>query len=116
MKDVKMTLHAADIVEQALQTVKALRDTIERSLIHRQVRCRVDGHEWNGHVCRVLAVHVDCYTGVALKLASLEEGGAMVNFVNPKTDWVQASACELPSPYCGYDDVAAADFLKGSRT
>jgi hypothetical protein len=51
-------------------------------------------------VCRILAVHVDCYTGVALKLASLEAGGAMVNFVNPEFDWVQASQCELPDA-CG---------------
>jgi hypothetical protein len=100
MKDVKLTLHAADIVAQPMQVLKALRDTIEQALLHRQVRCRSDGHKWDGHVCRILAVHVDCYTGVALKLASLEAGGAMVNFVNPEFDWVQASQCELPDA-CG---------------
>lgn len=115
MKNVKLTLHAADVVEQVLQTLKALRDTIEQSLLNRQVRYRCAGHIWDGHVCRVLAVHVDCYTGVALKIASLEEGGAMVNFINPKTDWVQATACELPQPSYA-DDSATADFLKGSRT
>lgn len=115
MKSVKLTLHAADIVEQPMQVLKALRDTIEQSLLNRQVRCRGAGHKWDGHVCRVLAVHVDCYTGIALKLASLEAGGAMVNFVNPEFDWVQASVCELPQPSYA-DEEAARDFLKGSRT
>ncbi len=82
-----------DTVSACLQTIKAIRDTIEKALVGRHVRCKAAG-DLNGHECQIVGVHVDCYTGVAVQLVSLQ--GDTVNFLHPKTTWVQATETELP--------------------
>lgn len=91
-----------DTVSQCLQTIKAIRDTIEKALIGRCVKCKAVG-TIEGHDCQIVGVHVDCYTGIALQLVSLDAGAG--SLVDPATQWVQATETELPpweAPYAGW--------------
>lgn len=85
-----------DIIGSCLQTMKALRDTIERALRDRHVICKEQGHEWEECNCRVVAVHVDAYSGVALQLERFD-GSASMQLYRGNTRWVQAQHCLLVS-------------------
>ncbi len=84
-----------DMITDCLLTIKAIRDTIEQALIGRRVTCKAAG-DLNGHECQIVGVHVDCYTGIAVQLVSME--GNVVNFTKPNTHWVQATETEIPAP------------------
>ncbi len=82
-----------DMITDCLLTIKAIRDTIEAALIGKVVTCKAAG-KLEGHECQVIGVHVDCYTGVALQLVSME--GNTIDFTKNNAVWVHATETELP--------------------